>query len=76
MNSLLADSEELLGERARLEGQFEMLKVDKTKLLGEVKNLECDNDSVSRKIADLEKYLQGLDTEGKVFRDKVLAYEN
>lgn len=76
INSLLADSEELLGERARLDGQLEMLKADKVKLLGELKNLECDHDSVNRKIGDLEKYLQGLDAEGKALRDKVLSFEN
>lgn len=76
MNSLLADSEELLNERARLDAQSEMLKADKIKLMGEVKNLECDHDAVSRKLGDLEKYLATLEADGRAYRDKILQYEN
>jgi chromosome segregation ATPase len=53
-----------------------MLKADRVKLLGELKNLECDHDSVNRKLADLEKYLATLEADGKAYRDKILQYEN
>jgi hypothetical protein len=72
----LADSEELLNERARLDAQAEMMKADKIKIMGGLKNLECDNDSVHRKLVDLEKYLGALDLDGKNYRDKILQYEN
>lgn len=74
MNSILADSEELLAERARLEQQFGALKADKAKLLEELKNLELDNDSVRRKILDLEKYLGQVDNDGRILKDKILKF--
>lgn len=45
-------------------------------MLDELKNLEFDSDSVRRKINDLEKYLNQIDNDGKILRDKILQFEN
>jgi ElaB/YqjD/DUF883 family membrane-anchored ribosome-binding protein len=63
LNSLLADNEELLGERLRSDQHFAGVRKDNEHLLANTKELEFNNDGVRRKIDDLEKYLGQLKSE-------------
>jgi chromosome segregation ATPase len=51
------------------------LKSDKATLLQSLKNLENDNDNTKKRINELEKYLIGLEGQGKMLRDRILKYE-
>jgi chromosome segregation ATPase len=43
--------------------------------LQSLKNLENDNDNTKKRINELEKYLIGLEGQGKMLRDRILKYE-
>jgi hypothetical protein len=49
----LADNEELLNERMRLEQSVSGVRQDNDKLCSNVKELELNNDGVKRKVEDL-----------------------
>lgn len=63
-------------EKNRLDAQLSGLKSDKATLLQSLKNLENDNDNTKKRIGELEKYLLGLENQGKSVRDRILKYEN
>jgi phage shock protein A len=60
LNSLLADSEELLNEKLRLDQAAGGIRKDNDLLADSAKNLEWDNDATRRKIDELDRYSQQL----------------
>ena len=66
----------MMQEKNRLDAQLSGLKSDKATLLQSLKNLENDNDNTKKRIGELEKYLLGLENQGKSVRDRILKYEN
>lgn len=52
------------------------VRKDNDGLLANAKNLEINNESVRRKIDDLEKYLAQLKTEESLLKEKILSFEN
>lgn len=76
LNSLLADSEELLNEKLRLDQAAAGIRKDNGLLSESVKGLELENNSCKRKIDDLEKYSLQLKAEEGILKDKIMGYEN
>lgn len=74
LNSLIADSEELLNEKLRLDQAASGIRKDNDLLAESAKNLEFDNDATRRKIDDLEKYSQQLKTEESILKEKIMSY--
>ena len=60
---MLADSEELLNEKLRLDQAAGGIRKDNDLLADSAKNLELDNDATRRKIDDLDRYSQQLKSE-------------
>jgi phage shock protein A len=74
LNSLIADSEELLNEKLRLDQAAVGIRKDNDLLAESAKNLEFDNDATRRKIDDLERYSQQLKTEESILKEKIMSY--
>lgn len=51
------------------------MRKDNEIILTNIKNYQLDNDSVKRKIADLDNYLNKLKQEDDLLREKILNYE-
>lgn len=71
---MIADSEELLNEKLRLDQAASGIRKDNDLLAESAKNLEFDNDATRRKIDDLEKYSQQLKTEESILKEKIMSY--
>lgn len=76
LNSLLADNEELLNERLKLEQNIGGVRKDNEYLNATLKDHELNNQSVGRKIDDLEKYQNQLKNQEDILKEKILSYEN
>ena len=76
LNSLLADNEELLNEKLRLDQAAAGIRKDNDLLAESAKNLELDNDATRRKMDELEKYSSQLKAEEGLLKEKIMGYEN
>jgi chromosome segregation ATPase len=71
-----ADSEELAAERESLSNAAGKLRSIIAQVQEEDRHLKEDNDSVGRRLEELEKYQQQLCLQEKILRDKIQGYEN
>lgn len=71
---MLADNEELLNEKIKIEELASGVRRDNEGLISTLKNIEIDNESAKRKIEDLEKYMAQLKSEDALLKDKIIAY--
>ena len=60
----------------RLEQNVSGVRQDNEKLCCNVKELELNNDTVKRKIDDLDKYSSQLKHEEAILKEKIISYEN
>jgi chromosome segregation ATPase len=71
-----ADAEELAAEREGLNNAATKLRSIVGQVQEEASHLKEDNESVARRLEELEKYQQQLTLQERILREKIQGYEN
>jgi|LakMenEpi03Aug12_release.lakeMendotaPanAssembly.Ray.scaffolds.fasta_scaffold210286_1 hypothetical protein len=64
-----------MNEKLKLEQISTSVRKDNDTILGNINNLQLDNESVKRKISDLDNFLNQIKRQDELLREKILGYE-